>query len=133
MKNTVENNNKSVLQKNTYEEIADITETITESIVIDGAENFEENSIVELDLKDFEELGAVNNNYLKSMTIIDEFENDLADKNILSNRNDNSKNPINLEQFTIQIDSLTSVKKRKNVIMPPKAIVSHEGEKGQRI
>jgi hypothetical protein len=131
MKNTIENNNKSVLQKNTYEEIADITETIAEGAVIDGAENFEENSIVELDLKDFEELGAVNNNYLKSMTIIDEFENDLAEKNILSKRYDNSTNSINLEQFTIQIDSLTSVKKRKNIIMPPKVIVSPEVEKVQ--
>jgi hypothetical protein len=43
MKNTIENNNKPELQKNTYEEIADITETITECAVIDGAENFEEN------------------------------------------------------------------------------------------
>jgi pilus assembly protein FimV len=129
MRSKMENKNESQLTENSYEEIADIRETIAESTIIDGEESFEENSVVELDLKDFEELGAVNNKYLKSMTIIDEFENDFTEKNTLPRRYESSKDPFNIEQFTIQIDSLTSVKKRKKIIMPVKPIVSKEAEK----
>jgi hypothetical protein len=128
----MENKNEFQLTENSYEEIADIREAIAESTVIDGEENFEENSVVELDLKDFEELGAVNNKYLKSMTIIDEFENDFTEKNTLPRKYESSTDQFNLEQLTIQIDSLTSVKKRKKIIMPVKPVVIKDAGKEKK-
>ncbi|MBN2401124.1 MAG: hypothetical protein JXN64_01870 [Spirochaetes bacterium] len=129
MKSRSENNNESILHKNSFEEIADIPDSIARSAVIDGEDDFEEGSIVELDLNDFEELGSIDNNYLKSMTIIDEFESDLAKNNTLLNKNSTSTKSIDLEQLTIQIDSLTSVKKPRKVIMPGKDFVSNEIKK----
>jgi pilus assembly protein FimV len=134
MRSRIENKNGSQSFENSYEEIADIRETVAESSVIDGEETFEEDSVVELDLMDFEEVGAVNNNkYLKSMTIIDEFENDFIDKKTLTGKFESSADSFNLEKLTIQIDGLTSVKKRKKIIMPVRPVVSsdeNEDKKG---
>ncbi len=129
MKSRTENKNR-ILPENNYEEIADIRETIAQGNAIDGDEIFNEDSVIELDLKDFEEVGDfTGNKYLKSMTIIDEFENDLDYKNTLPAKFESSADSFNIEQLTIQIDSLTSVKKRKKIIMPVKPIVSKEEEK----
>ena len=117
MGNEIKNINEQTLTENSYEEIADIPETIAQGTAIDGEENFEEDSVVELDLKDFEEVGAVTNNkYLKSMTILDEFENEYNYNNTSPGKFESSADSFNLEQLTIQIDSLTSVKKRKKII-----------------
>ena len=123
MKSAIKNINGKISQKNIYEEISDFPETISDSAVIDGAETFGEDSIVELDLTDFEELSGMKGNYLKSMTIIDEFENDLDDKYGSFHKFVAHDNEFNLEQLTNQIDNLISVQKRKEIILPPKTIV----------
>ena len=122
MKSAIKNKNENISSKNTYEEISDFSETLANGAVIDGAENFGEDSVVELDLIDFEEFGGVKNAYLKSMTIIDEFENDFAEKYNLPHKFAAPDNEFNLELLTNQIDSLISVQKRKEIILPPKKI-----------
>jgi pilus assembly protein FimV len=102
---------------NEYEEIANIPEAIADGFDINGEECFEDESVVEIDLKDFEEIGEVDMQSLKSMTIIDEFEkNTVNDLSIAENRNSTDlRNSVNIQKLSLQVDSLTSIKKRHNV------------------
>ncbi len=107
-----------MLNKNEYEEIANIPEAIADGIVIDGEEKFEEDSIVEVDLMDFEELGAVDVQSMKSSTIIDEFEDKNAEKDALRKNEKiitDINSSINIQKLSIQIDGLTTVKKNINL------------------
>lgn len=123
MKSIIENMNESVSQKTEYEEIADIPEAISDGITIDGEEDFGEESVVEVDLKDYEELGVPDIRSLKSMTILDELESDNQERNSLVIE----KESINIEKLTIKIDGLTSVHKRNKIQKQKKVTKSSSG------